>query len=49
MDRLHAMNFFKPLQQYIKENRSFMGICVGMQALYNSSTESTGAAGLGAR
>jgi glutamine amidotransferase/cyclase len=47
MKRMHELGFFNPLKQYLLENRPFMGICVGMQALYLDSLESSDAAGLG--
>ena len=47
MERLKILEFLKPLQEYIHQNRPFMGICIGMQALYNSSEESRDVAGLG--
>lgn len=42
-----SLGFKEPLQEYIKSNRPFMGICVGMQALYETSEENPEAKGLG--
>lgn len=47
MDKLTATRFIKPLKRYIANGGAFMGICVGMQALVLSSTESPGVEGLG--
>ena len=34
-------------RQYLKEDRPFFGICLGMQTLFESSEENPGVAGLG--
>jgi len=47
MDRLKESGYIEPLQQRIKENKHFLGICVALQALYEGSEESPGVAGLG--
>ncbi|KAI8930284.1 hypothetical protein BC831DRAFT_439994 [Entophlyctis helioformis] len=47
MDKLAAMGYTEPLKEYIRANKPFMGICVGMQCLGVSSEESPGVAGLG--
>ena len=36
---LHAKNLFEPLKQYIKSNKPYFGICIGMQVLFESSEE----------
>ncbi|GAV29235.1 imidazole glycerol phosphate synthase [Pichia membranifaciens] len=43
---LHARGFIKPLKEYIKSGRPIMGICVGLQALFEGSEESEGIRGL---
>ncbi|KAJ3319513.1 Histidine biosynthesis bifunctional protein hisB [Boothiomyces sp. JEL0866] len=40
MKRLQELGLKDELIKYIKDNRPFMGICVGMQVLFNSSDES---------
>lgn len=47
MDRLRESGYIEPLKQRIAENKSFLGICVALQALYEGSEESPGVAGLG--
>ncbi len=47
MQRLHQMGFFAPLQEYLRADRPFLGICIGLQALFEGSDESPGVAGLG--
>jgi glutamine amidotransferase/cyclase len=47
MERLKSQGFIEPLQAYLKSNKPFMGICVGMQVLFESSEESPGVSGLG--
>ena len=47
MKFLKENNLELPLKEYILSNRPFFGICVGFQALFESSEESPGIAGLG--
>jgi glutamine amidotransferase/cyclase len=47
MQRLHQMGYFEALQDYLRQDRPFLGICIGLQALFEGSEESTGVAGLG--
>lgn len=47
MDRLNELGFVDALKTYIRSNRPFMGICVGMQCLYQGSDETPGSIGLG--
>ena len=46
MDGLTARGFLEPLRQYITSGRPYFGICIGMQVLFQSSTEGS-APGLG--
>lgn len=39
MDGLTARGFLEPLRQYIISGRPYFGICIGMQVLFQSSTE----------
>lgn len=43
---LHAAGLDEPTLEAIASGRPFLGICVGMQLLYDSSEEAEGAAGL---
>ncbi|ODQ44736.1 hypothetical protein PICMEDRAFT_60380 [Pichia membranifaciens NRRL Y-2026] len=43
---LHAREFIEPLRKYINSGRPIMGICVGLQALFEGSEESQGIRGL---
>ena len=36
---LHERHFVEPLREYLKADRPFLGICVGMQALFEGSEE----------
>ncbi|KAI9313071.1 hypothetical protein BX666DRAFT_1864854 [Dichotomocladium elegans] len=40
MEALHEKGYAEPLKQYIASGRPFMGICVGMQSLFEGSDES---------
>lgn len=45
--QIHARQLAEPIRSYISSGRALMGICVGLQALMESSEESLGVAGLG--
>jgi imidazole glycerol-phosphate synthase len=47
MRMLHAKGFVAPLKAYLSSGRPFLGICLGMQALFEFSEESPGTPGLG--
>ena len=47
MEILESKNFVSPLQQYLRSGRPFLGICLGMQALFDGSEEAPGISGLG--
>ncbi|KAI8069431.1 hypothetical protein BC940DRAFT_318279 [Gongronella butleri] len=40
MEALHAKGYAEPLKAYIASGKPFMGICVGMQTLFEGSEES---------
>lgn len=44
---LNEKKLIEPLRQYLLANRPFLGICLGMQALFGKSDESPGVEGLG--
>jgi glutamine amidotransferase/cyclase len=44
---LDQKNFIAPLKAYLNSNRPFLGICLGLQALFDASEEAPGVAGLG--
>jgi imidazole glycerol phosphate synthase glutamine amidotransferase subunit len=46
-EKLKDKGFFPILKKYIAQNRPFLGICLGMQLLMESSEEANGAQGLG--
>jgi glutamine amidotransferase/cyclase len=47
MQILHAKQYVSPLVAYLRSGRPFLGICLGMHALFESSEESFGTPGLG--
>ena len=47
MSQLENDGFVEPLRRRISENRSFLGICVALQAFFEGSEETPGTAGLG--
>ncbi|KAA0175197.1 hypothetical protein FNF27_03205 [Cafeteria roenbergensis] len=47
METLTARGFAEPLKEYLAADRPFLGICIGMQTLFEASEESPGVAGLG--
>ncbi|KAJ8604702.1 hypothetical protein CTAYLR_006568 [Chrysophaeum taylorii] len=49
MANLEAMGVVSALKRYLEDpTRPFLGICIGMQVLFEGSSESPGASGLGA-
>lgn len=48
MSFLEAKGFVEPLRAYVRAGRPYLGICLGMQTLFEGSDESPGVAGLGA-
>ncbi len=47
MQVLHEKKYVGPLKKYLQSNRSFLGICLGLQALFENSEEAPGVQGLG--
>lgn len=47
MKRLHQYGLVEVIRQVVKENIPFLGICLGMQLLFEQSEESKGVDGLG--
>lgn len=47
MQRLHQLGYVEPLRRYLGEGRPYLGICLGLQTLYEGSDESPGVEGLG--
>jgi len=47
MRRLQEGGFLEPLRAYLAADRPFLGICLGLQALFETSEEAPGVAGLG--
>ena len=47
MQVLHRRGYTGPLKAYLTANRPFLGICLGMQALFSGSEEAPGLDGLG--
>jgi glutamine amidotransferase/cyclase len=43
---LKQKGFLKPLQEYVRADRPYVGICLGMQTLFEGSEESPGVEGL---
>ena len=44
--QLHERNLFDPVQQWLRDQKPFLGICLGYQLLFESSEESPSVAGL---
>ncbi len=47
MGNLRARGLEGPIQAYVESGRPFLGICLGLQVLFESSEESPGVPGLG--
>ena len=47
MHILNKKNYVAPLKAYLHSNRPYLGICLGLQALFDGSTEATEVKGLG--
>jgi glutamine amidotransferase/cyclase len=47
MQRLQTLGYIEPLLQYLGDGRPFLGICLGLQTLFEGSEESPGVQGLG--
>ncbi|MEW5821894.1 MAG: imidazole glycerol phosphate synthase subunit HisH [Cyanobacteriota bacterium] len=46
MNHFSASNLIEPLKDYIQSDKPFLGICLGMQILFESSEEAPGEKGL---
>ncbi|MGQ9795662.1 imidazole glycerol phosphate synthase subunit HisF [Desulfosoma sp.] len=44
---LHQKGFVQPLRRYLEQDRPFLGICLGLQALFQASEEAPEEEGLG--
>lgn len=47
MNSLTARGFVSPVREFIRTGKPFLGICLGLQLLFESSEESPGVEGLG--
>jgi glutamine amidotransferase/cyclase len=47
MRRLEQLGYGQPLREYLAAGRPFLGICIGLQSLFEGSEESPGVEGLG--
>ena len=47
MDQLRARGLEQPIHDFVDSGRPFLGICLGLQILFETSEESPGAQGLG--
>ncbi|OSX67501.1 hypothetical protein POSPLADRAFT_1164882 [Postia placenta MAD-698-R-SB12] len=47
IDGLISRGYLEPLREYIASGRPYFGICIGLQVLFQSSTESPSSTGLG--
>lgn len=47
MKRLDDEGYTEPLKEYLRSGRPFLGICLGLQTLFEGSDESPGISGLG--
>lgn len=47
MEQLRARGLEQPIHEFVNSGKPFLGICLGLQILFESSEESPGATGLG--
>ena len=47
MDKLHTYNLIEVIDEIIKMKKPFLGICLGLQLMFEESEESPGVKGLG--
>lgn len=47
MQALESVGMVQPIRDFVTSNRPFLGICLGMQLLFEGSEESPGVPGLG--
>jgi glutamine amidotransferase/cyclase len=47
MQRLQSLGYVEPLREYLAAGRPYLGICIGLQTLFEGSEESPGVPGLG--
>ena len=47
IQRLNELGYIEPLLEYLKADRPFLGICLGLQTLFEGSEEALGVPGLG--
>ncbi len=47
MERLERLGYVEPLREYLAQGRPYLGICIGLQTLFEGSDESPGVPGLG--
>jgi glutamine amidotransferase len=47
MDKLTSRGLVEPIREYARSGRPFLGICVGLQLMFESSEEAPGVEGLG--
>ena len=47
MENLHRYNLVPVIKEMVKNNTPFLGICLGLQLLFESSEETPGVEGLG--
>ncbi len=47
MESLESKGYVEPLKEYIKSGKPYLGVCLGLQTLFEASEESPGIKGLG--
>ena len=47
MENLHRYNLVPVIKDMVKNNTPFLGICLGLQLLFESSEETPGVEGIG--
>ena len=47
MEKLHKFGLVDVIHKLVKENKPFLGICLGLQLMFESSEEGPGVKGLG--
>lgn len=47
MRKIRESSFYEPIERWLQSDKKFLGICLGLQLLFETSEESPGSAGFG--